>query len=258
MCIYGVTQIGADSIGISRILPDLLTALQIIKPVLVFLSGLWFVLYLINRRTGTAPLTGRILALLALLGMFAVADAGIESAYLVIPKKEEPLSGGCCSMAFDRRATRSPIANALGDQAAPVMLTSFYLVNLGMALALTLRASTSGVTGYHAWCSLLLFGSLLSIVVNLVFLIEVASPRLLHLPHHHCPYDLVEQAPQGLLPIVTWMAAGFLVGWGCLAAWLGNSAESRSYLPAVVKRLFRLAVFGYLVTVIAMSLELAY
>src|SRR5262245_51215368 len=51
MCIYGVTQIGTDSLGPSRYLPDLLRLLQLTKPALAFAGGAWFVLYLLNRRT---------------------------------------------------------------------------------------------------------------------------------------------------------------------------------------------------------------
>src|SRR5262245_48906676 len=101
MCIYGVTQIGTGSIGSSRFLPMLVTALQTAKPVLVFLSGAWFVLYLVNRRTHTAPLTGRVLLLLLVLGVLTVGDAAVEGAYLVIPKKEVYYSGGCCTAVFD-------------------------------------------------------------------------------------------------------------------------------------------------------------
>jgi hypothetical protein len=100
MCVYGVTRIGAGSIGPSRFLPALVTALQMLKPALVFLSGAWLALHLLNRNTRTAPLTGRVLMLLVLVGFLAVADAAIEAAYLAIPKKEVFLSTGCCSEAF--------------------------------------------------------------------------------------------------------------------------------------------------------------
>src|SRR5262245_61559324 len=55
MCVYGVTRIGTLSEGPSRFLPGLVTALEATKPLLVFLSGAWFVLYWVNRRTATAP-----------------------------------------------------------------------------------------------------------------------------------------------------------------------------------------------------------
>jgi hypothetical protein len=41
----------------------------------------------------------------------------------------------------------------------------------------------------------------LSVAVNGVFLVEVAAPRLLHLPYHHCPYDLVPGAPESLVGV---------------------------------------------------------
>src|SRR5205823_3152370 len=96
MCIYGVTRVGAGSAGISRFLPGLIATLQALKPLLVFGSGAWFVLYLLNRRTRTGPLLGRVFLALVACGVLTVADAGVELAYLFIPKKEEVLATGCC------------------------------------------------------------------------------------------------------------------------------------------------------------------
>src|SRR5262245_47154864 len=39
MCIYGVTQVGAGSMGPARHLPELLLAMQVMKPLLVFAGG---------------------------------------------------------------------------------------------------------------------------------------------------------------------------------------------------------------------------
>src|SRR5262249_30171685 len=64
MCIYGVLRVGTGTIGPSRFLPGLVQALQLTKPALVFLSGAWLVLYLLNRATVTAPLLPRVLLLL--------------------------------------------------------------------------------------------------------------------------------------------------------------------------------------------------
>src|SRR4051794_38955655 len=44
MCVYGITRIGEGTVGVSRFLPGLLTALQALKPAVVFASGCWFVL----------------------------------------------------------------------------------------------------------------------------------------------------------------------------------------------------------------------
>jgi hypothetical protein len=120
MCIYGVTRIGAGSIGPARFLPPLLAALQAMKPALVFLSGAWFVLYLVNRGTRTAPLTGRVLFALLAATALAAADAGSEIAYLAIPKKEESPPGGCCTEVFDSASGTSKfLPAAVGPAPGP-------------------------------------------------------------------------------------------------------------------------------------------
>src|SRR5947209_8905930 len=138
MCIYGVTKIGLGSLGPSRFLPTLVTALQATKPILIFLSGAWFVLYLVNRRTHTAPLTGRVLLLLLVSGLLAVADAAAESAYLFIPKKEEFLSSGCCTEAFDgeNRVARFLPQALVQENEEGKLFAAYYGSHGGMVLAL--------------------------------------------------------------------------------------------------------------------------
>jgi hypothetical protein len=258
MCIYGVTRIGSGSLGPARFLPPLLTALQILKPVLVFLSGAWFVLYLINRRTRTAPLTGRVLALLLLAGLVAVADSVAEVAYLTIPKKEEFASAGCCTMAFDAAGGSRFLPQALvGANVVPHLFAAYYAVNAGMVLALLVAVRLCRQRPRKVWLAALLMGAALSVAVNGVFLIEVAAPRLLHKPYHHCPYDLVFAAPEGLLTLALFLGGSCCVGWACVAGWLGNSSESRAFLPRTVGRLLYLAFLGYLWSMVMMSVEVA-
>jgi hypothetical protein len=90
-----------------------------------------------------------------------------------------------------------------------------------------------------------------------VFLIEVAAPRLLGLPYHHCPYDLVPRAPESLVAVALFLAGTFAVGWACVASWLGNKAEARPLLAAAVSWLLQVAVFSYLLSLVMMSVELA-
>jgi hypothetical protein len=260
MCIYGVTRIGTGSLGISRFLPTLVKALELLKPGLVFLSGAWFVLYLVNRRTHTAPLTGRVLALLVVVGFLAVADAAAEVTYLGIPKREVFLSAGCCTGALGSQedASRFLPRGLVGEGAEPWLCWAFYAVNLGMVLVLW---ACKRVCRRHLpvkWLLSLLGGSGLSVVVSTVFLVDVAAPRLLanFLPHHHCPYDLVPQAPVSVAAMAIFLGGCFCVGWACVAGWLGRDAESRPFLAEVVGRLLHLAYLGYLGSVMMMSVEL--
>jgi hypothetical protein len=258
MCVYGVTRIGTGSLGPSRFLPPLVDALQAAKPALVFLSGAWGVLYLLNRRTPTAPLTGRVLGVLLAVGLLAAADAGAELAYLVIPKKEEFPPEGCCTLAFDGESRASRLLpRALFDEDQGRRLwVHYYGVNLGMiaALAGTVLLKPGRAA---AWLVPLLLIALLSAAVSGVFLVEVAAPRLLGRPFHHCPYDLIPGAPESLVAVALFVLGAFAVGWACVAGWLGGSPETASSLPGVIDRLLRLALLGYAGALIMMSLELA-
>ena len=258
MCIYGVTKIGTASVGPSRFLPPLLSALQAMKPALIFLSGVWFVLYLVNRGTRTAPLTGRVLFVLLAAGLLAAADATAEIAYLAIPKKEDPASGGCCTEAFDAASGASKFLPPVpeGVDAGRWLYGAYYTVNCSMILAL----ACAGRSAQHPpglWLAPLLLGAGLSIAVNALFLVDAAAPRLLHLPYHHCPYDLVPRAPESLIAVALFLAGSFCVGWACAAGWLGDGRESRPFLPTMMSRLLYLGFLAYLGSIVMMSVELA-
>jgi uncharacterized membrane protein YoaK (UPF0700 family) len=248
MCIYGVTRIGSRGIGISRWLPSLLTALQALKPALVFLSGAWFVLHLINRRTRTAPLLSRVLIVLSVAGLLAVLDAATETAYLLIPKKEEFLSAGCCLGTFDEEADRSRFLPAawIGDAATPWLYAAYYTVNAGIMLALALFVRRGSRRLWRGGMVFLLLAALLTLAVSATFLVETAAPRLIHMPNHHCVYDLVPRAPESLIAVTLFLLANLAVGWACVAAWLGDGPESTAFLPETVGRLLHLSCLAYL------------
>jgi hypothetical protein len=259
MCIYGVTRVGTGSIGISRFLPPLVTALQTLKPALVFLSGTWFVLYLVNRRTHTAPLTGRVLVLLVAAGSLAVADAAAEVTYLRIPKKEVFLSAGCCTAVYNSEedASRFLPRGLAGQIAEPWLYRSYYGVQIGMLLALWGCERLCRRRLPLAYLGPLLAGAVLSLAISAVFLVDAAAPRLLHLPDHHCPYDLVTKAPASVVAAAIYLGGCFCVGWACVAGWLGRTAESRPYLPEMLGRLLHSAFLCYLGSTLIMSAELA-
>ncbi|MBI1916004.1 MAG: hypothetical protein HYS12_14900 [Planctomycetes bacterium] len=259
MCIYGVTKIGLGSLGPSRFLPPLVTALQTTKPVLIFLSGAWFVLYLVNRRTHTAPLTGRVLLLLLASGLLAVTDAAAESAYLVIPKKEVFLSSGCCTEAFDwgKREVQFLPQALVGENKEGRLYAAYYGSHGGMVLALAGCIWLCRRRLLAVGLAPLLLGAILCGAVNVVFLIEVVAPRLLHLPYHHCPYDLVPRGPEGIVSAALSLGGSFAVGWACVAGWLGRDPESRAYLPATVRVLLRVALLSYFWAMLMTFVELA-
>jgi hypothetical protein len=257
MCVYGVTRIGAGSLGTARFLPPLVGALEVAKPALVFLSGCWLTLHLINRRTATAALTGRVLALLLAAGLLAAADAAGELAYLAIPKKEVFATGGCCTEAFDVESHSSRfVTGALaGDNMRPWLYTAYYAVNIGMVVLLGFGARWFAQRpSSRLLAPVLLAGA--SLMVNAVFLVEVAAPRLLGLPYHHCPYDLIPEVPESLVAVALFIAGCFCVGWAAVAGLLGDPPGARPFVTATVGSLLSVAFFGYVGSIVMLSTEL--
>ncbi len=259
MCIYGVTRIGSHSLGVSRYLPPLLTALQVMKPTLVFLSGAWFVLHLVNRRTRTAPLTGRVRLVLLASALLATVDAAAEVAYLAIPKKEEFLSAGCCTTAAgETEASRFLPGTLVADKNVPWLYAVYYAANLGLSATLAgcLRSVRREVSPVRL--ALLALGVVGTLAVNMVFLTDAAAPRLLHMPDHHCPYDLIPQAPESLAAVTLFLGGGFCVGWAGVAGWLGRGPECEWFLAGTVSRLLRTGLIAILASMLLMSAELAF
>jgi hypothetical protein len=256
MCIYGVSKVGAGSEGISRFLPGLLTSLQLTKPALVFASGAWFVLYLANRRTRTAPLLNRILCVLIAVGFLAGADSVVEAAYLAIPKKEEWLSTGCCSAALESvpNGETEPVLGA-GDR--PGLFAAYYAVNIGLVLALAGYVHRGRSHQKVPGLAFLAAGAVLALPVSAVFLREAAAPILLHLPYHHCPYDLIPDVPEAILAIGLFMAGTFSVGWAFVAARWANCPETDPYLEGILQNILFLGFWCYLGSLVMMTVELA-
>src|SRR5262249_52385877 len=211
--------------------------------------------------TRTAPLTGRVLLLLLAAGALAVADAAAEVVYIAIPKKEEFLSAGCCTGTFDDGALASrflPGGLVPDDWDGRLLMT---YVGLGAALgrgsALGARLCRRGLP--HGLLALLLVAAVLAVPVNGVFLVEVAAPRLIRLPYHHCPYDLVPRAPESLVAIALFLAGSFAVGWAALAraAASGAGAEARLPLRRAPPGLLDFGLLGYLWSVVLVSVGLA-
>jgi hypothetical protein len=285
MCIYGVMRIGEGSAGSSRFLPGLLATLQSLKPLVVLGSGAWFVLYLVNRRTQTGPLLGRTLLALVVCGVLTLADAAVELAYLFIPKKEVVYSTGCCSGVFeDRSGLWGMITAAVGGPSArPWLHAANHATALAMAAALFVcgrlfgigsapapsscsRCSTPGTAEHGPALRLvsaparaehgpalrragllpLLVGACVTLVAGLLFLVEVVAPTLLQMPGHHCPYDLISAAPEGLLGFVLLVAGAFLVGWACVAGWFARCPQTEPFVGNAVAWLLFLGGWCYL------------
>jgi hypothetical protein len=137
------------------------------------------------------------------------------------------------------------------------MYAAFATINAGFLFIL---GSTALVyrRRFPRWSLAPVFATaVLALIVNGAFLVEVAAPRLLHMPSHHCPYDLISKAPESLLSIGLFCFGFFAVGWGCLADWLGWNRETTDCLPRTVSRLLLAGLAVCALSIALMVLELS-
>lgn len=242
MCIYGVTRIGSGSRGATGLLPALLASIQTLKPALIMMGGAWGLFYLANRRTAADALWRPQLGLLGLLGGLSALDALLEGSYLIIPKAEPLLAVGCCSETFNEllRTNRFlPGADGALGRDLLVRITGWSTSLLALALwvqpwRVRVRASF-----------LLLLLAALLVPLHSMFLVHAAAPRLLNLPYHHCPYDLLARVPESVVGVGLGYGALCSVGWAFLLLTWARSRETESFLNRWVRDLWRLAALGY-------------
>jgi hypothetical protein len=256
MCIYGVTQVGADSIGPSGWLPTLLRILQWSKPALVFAGGAWFVLYLLNRQTVSGPLLPRLFAVLPLLSALALADAAVELSYLVIPKVNVLPSSGCCTTAAGPDWTSWFTASAGAEGRQAWLWLGYYGGNLALIAGLFGMAFRPGAVLGNWRLGGLIAGGAAVAVVSGVFLAEVAAPTLLDLPFHRCVYDLIPQAPDAILATTLFLAGCFLLGWSGVAHAWGRAPQTGPAVDHAVRVMLRLGAWMFLASLLMLSLEL--
>lgn len=258
MCIYGVTQIGAGSLGPSRFLPVLLNFLLWVKPVVIFAGGTSCVLYLINRRTQTSPILHRIIASLLLTGVVTVVDSVVESAYLTIPNNEIRLDGGCCTDTLEPVRQRSQFSPGIltDDDQRPLLHLTYYVLNLTMILQLLSRLTVFKQPVGVSWNFLLYVCGIFTVPASMFFLNEIAAPGILGLPFHHCPYDLITAAPESVMAVFLFAGGFFCLGWAFVAGMQRATCETAEASRTYLEKLLFLALFGYAGSLLLMSIEL--
>lgn len=253
MCIYGVTRIGSGSQGISGYLPALIGTLQVTKPLVVFASGAWFIVYLSNRRLQKSELFSHVIVLLLAFGSISAVDAVMEVAYLTIPKSEKFLDVGCCTTALTepgspRRFVPSALVN---ESSRPWIRVAYVALNAGIPLALI--ACQFKIR--RNWLIVPLAAALISLPVSIVYLVEIAAPTILALPYHHCPYDLLANAPETAVGIGLFLLGVLAIGWASIVDWLGRSAACQG-IQRTIERLLFVSAFGYLGSLVLFRMEM--
>ncbi|MBI5378600.1 MAG: hypothetical protein HZA23_00395 [Nitrospirae bacterium] len=237
MCIYGVTQA----------LPTLSGALQVLKPIGFFLSGLWLLLYALNRAAKTAPLFRRNLALLAGVSAFLAADAlGDLFYFLTLTPRQEVT---CCTLITDLPTRASAVVprTLLGAEFDHPLLSLYFaaqtLLAGGIGLALFRHAETSPAR--RAGEGALALGGAAALGIAAIAFIEIIAPRLMGLPFHHDLYCFIQYVPDGSLMLVLPLLGLFALLWAASLERLGRHEETASHLKRYTRRLWGLALLAF-------------
>jgi len=251
MCIYGVTQIGTGSLGPSRFLPGLLLTLQVLKPLLMLMGGVWLVVYLANRSTSMAPLMRRLLWGLLCVGVTSLCDAACTAGYLLIPKHEEHLSVGCCAELTAAGTARlsDPVLSAVSGSALSVV----FVVVWSALMVVLFYAIRRQLVGRRMMIGLLIHTVVVGILGGL-FLVDVLAPVLLQRPHH-CPYDLVAELPESVVGVMLFLAGCLCIAAASIAGLCADVPETREILPRLQARVLFLGLFSYLGSLSLISVQ---
>lgn len=238
MCIFGTTQV----------MPALIRPLEVLKPVLFFLIGAWFIVYGIDRTARAYSLTNRKFLFFWVLCFLAGLDA-IGDMALAITYTPPGIPVTCCTVIGDiqfpvARIKTPAILGTQGSELGTVLYhgSHIFTVVILAALLLTKRWKASG-TGHvtSLWLSLLLGAG--TMVITCIAMIDRIGPILMNLPHHHCPYCLLQYVPLSIAFLGLELLGNSALGWAFIAGTLGRTEDTRTVSSKRVRELWKLACF---------------
>jgi len=238
MCIFGTTQV----------MPALIRSLEVFKPILFFLIGAWFILYGIDRSTKAYSLTRRKFLFFWVLCLLAGLDA-IGDMALAITYAPPGIPVTCCTVIGDiqfpvARIKTPAILGTRGGELGTVLYHAIHLVTVGIvALLLVTRRWEAYCKGHAGALWLSLFLGVGGIVITWMAMIDRIGPILMKLPHHHCPYCLLQYVPVSIAFLGLELFGTFSLGWAFIAGTLGRTEETQATSSEWVRRLWKSACF---------------
>lgn len=240
MCIFGVTQAQ----------PSLSGVIQVLRPVVFFVIGGWFLLNRLDRGTETAPLFKRKFLFLSMVSLLAASDSAAEFLYLTGFDVETDV--GCCTTFFDlpERATAVLSGAVLGEDYARYMLPLYYLSNIslvafsGAYLGLSHRGALEKASRNLVLLSAGVLLALTNSVITTFSLFEAVAPAVMELPHHRCIYCMWQYAPDSILMTALFVVGTFSPGWALLICLAGKHRETQHALRRYVGNLYVVGIIG--------------
>ncbi len=200
----------------------------------IFFCSMWMVLHRLDVSSMYYPLVKlKYLLLIAFLPLF-IADTVFLCLYLL--SLEPEIITSCCGVVFSEQVIDG--YNLLGFRPLDQLLAQYSLIVFVLICSALMATRTSepfrtAVMGINAlfWC--------LFYIVSLVVITVVVSPYVYALPHHRCPFDLL-QFPYGWIgfPLYLFLHGAVIAGLSSAVAW---AVRNRQGLERLARRTHRQA-----------------
>ena len=232
MCIFGVTQVK----------PILTSTLEIMKPFLFFLFGLWLLIHTLDRATKRAELLKNKLFMLSFIAPLVIIECLMEM-WLII-NISPTITVSCCTTVTDllSRPTRVIPTSVFGKSYGLFIETGFWVVSLlviGIMMVLLWMKPLEKLRRRRLWLGLVAGISMIVMPPFFILaMIETIAPRLMELPFHHCLYCLWQYKPYSILIFLLFVTGIFSPIWSFLLDIIGNKGEAAVILPAFLRKLY--------------------
>lgn len=252
MCMFGVT----------RILPNTVTFLQIIKPVSFFIMGGWLLCYYVDKSIPTAPLARKNLFFLLPVCVVLLVDSGADIYYVL--RMKPLMSVSCCATFFDvplRPSAMIPQA-IFGEHFQNVLFLLYYLTNILLIALLSVSLSKKWTSLTSLSRKIIIYSQAVVGSVNIPIVIysffENVAPRLMQLPLHHCIYCFLGKGivPDAPIMLGLFIIGTFAIGWMGILRLMCRSTETQSVIERLLKRVNGVSVFCLLTSLVMVTTHL--
>ncbi len=251
MCIFGTTQV----------MPLLIRFLEVLKPISFFLIGAWFIVYGLDRSAKAYYLVPRQFLFFWVVCLLAAADAvGDLSLALTYAPPGIPVT--CCTVIGDIQfpAARIKTPAILGTQSGELGMVLYHgwhlMAVLIIATLLMAKRWKTDSKGHLASLFVSLLLALAGMVVSFVVIVDRIGPTLMELPHHHCPYCLIQNVPVSIGFLGLEFLGNSALGWAFIAGTVGRTGETQTTLSKWVRKLWKLACFSLLASWLIVLIEM--
>jgi hypothetical protein len=249
MCIYGVTQVA----------PKIIKPMEVLKPFVFFLIGLWLIIYIMDKSAKTYPLMRRKLFFLFIVSIFAIADSIGDIAVAFSMDVNTVVS--CCTTVFDIADRPSAMLpqSIIGAGYKKLILPMYYGSNL-ILIGYMAAGCGLGWLKVEKKRRIYLFAggilSVITVVIALLSMMEVIAPRLLNLPYHHDPYDLLTELPDAGIFFGLFIIGIFSTGWAYGIDVLARHDETKGILSENIKKIYWFGIVCLLASLLMITIHL--